>query len=108
MDFDGIDTFSYLICVEVSSIDYIPEKMVARTIPAQKYAVFTAKGEMTESIQQAWKDIYGKWFPASGYERSFGPDFEWTKWVIPSYKYAVVKCTQNTYGNIFNEMINLL
>lgn len=29
----------------------------------------------------------------------------WTKWVIPSYKYAVVKCTQDTYGNVFNYMV---
>lgn len=29
----------------------------------------------------------------------------WTKWVIPSYKYAIVKCTQNTYGDTFNHMI---
>jgi AraC family transcriptional regulator len=76
MDFDGINTFSYLICVEVSNIDFVPEKMVAKTIPAQKYAVFTAKGKMAESIQQTWKDIYQEWFPSSGYERTSGPDFE--------------------------------
>lgn len=76
MDFDGINTFSYLICVEVSNFDTIPEKMVAKTIPAHKYAVFTAKGLMAESIQQTWKDIYGKWLLTSGYQRSSGPDFE--------------------------------
>lgn len=80
MDFDGINTFSYLICVEVSNFDCIPEGMVARTIPAAKYAVFTSKAEsqakMSQSIQDTWADIYGKWFPVSGYERTDGPDFE--------------------------------
>lgn len=29
----------------------------------------------------------------------------WTKWIVPSYKYAVIKCTQNTYANTFNYMM---
>lgn len=77
MDFYGINTFSYLICVEVSNLDTIPHKMVAKIIPAQKYAVFTAKGKMPEAIQQTWKDIYQKWLPTSGLERTDGPDFEY-------------------------------
>jgi AraC family transcriptional regulator len=77
MDFDGINTFSYLICVEVSKFDTIPKKMVAKTIPAQKYAVFTAKGKVPEAILQTWKEIYQKWFPTSGFERTDGPDFEY-------------------------------
>jgi AraC family transcriptional regulator len=80
MDFDGINTFSYLICVEVSNFDCIPEGMTSKTIPASKYAVFTAKAESKEktsdAIQETWKDIYAKWFPVSGYERTDGPDFE--------------------------------
>jgi AraC family transcriptional regulator len=76
MDFDGINTFLYLICVEATNFDYIPEGMTAKTIPGPKYVVFTAKGRMPEAIQQTWQDIYGKWFPTSGYERTNGPDFE--------------------------------
>ncbi|MGZ9583719.1 GyrI-like domain-containing protein [Paenibacillus marinisediminis] len=30
----------------------------------------------------------------------------WTKWVIPSYKYAVVKCNQETYQDIFTNMVH--
>lgn len=93
-DFNGMNTFSYLICVEVSSFDTIPEKMVAKTIPAQKYAVFTAKGLMPVSIQQTWKDIYGKWFPASGYERSSGPEFEY-------YDKRSEENTENTEVDIY-------
>lgn len=29
----------------------------------------------------------------------------WIKWVIPAYKYAVVKCTQDTYKDVFSNMI---
>jgi len=29
----------------------------------------------------------------------------WTKWVIPSFKYVVVKCNQNTYKETFNHII---
>lgn len=30
----------------------------------------------------------------------------WTKWVVPSYRYAVVKCTQISYSEVFNSIIN--
>lgn len=30
----------------------------------------------------------------------------WTKWIIPSYKFLVVKCNQESYEYIFNHMIN--
>ncbi|BCG60766.1 GyrI-like domain-containing protein [Paenibacillus sp. URB8-2] len=30
----------------------------------------------------------------------------WTKWVIPSYKFAVMKCNQNTYRDKFKYMVN--
>jgi predicted transcriptional regulator YdeE len=29
----------------------------------------------------------------------------WTKWVIPAFKYAVVKCTQDSYQEKFHNMI---
>lgn len=29
-----------------------------------------------------------------------------TKWVIPSYKYVVTKCTKNTYTDVFNTMVD--
>lgn len=30
---------------------------------------------------------------------------DWVKWVIPSFKYVVVKCNQNSYQEIFNYII---
>lgn len=32
--------------------------------------------------------------------------FGWVKWSIPSYKYAIIKCNQNTYQEKFDYMIN--
>lgn len=76
-DYDGINTFTYIIGTEVNDFETIPKGMKARTIPASKYAVFTAKGPMPDAIQQTWKDIYSRWFPETGYERTDGPDFEY-------------------------------
>ncbi|KRF13594.1 GyrI-like domain-containing protein [Paenibacillus sp. Soil787] len=30
----------------------------------------------------------------------------WEKWVIPAFKYVVVKCTQDTYNETFQQMIS--
>lgn len=30
--------------------------------------------------------------------------YGWVKWVIPSYRYAVTKCTKDTYGEAFGYM----
>jgi predicted transcriptional regulator YdeE len=30
----------------------------------------------------------------------------WTKWVVPSYRYVAVKCTMDTYGEVFNKALN--
>lgn len=31
----------------------------------------------------------------------------WTLWQIPSFKYLAVPCTQRTYGETFNEILNV-
>lgn len=70
------EEFYYMIGVEVHELEQIPEGMECKVIPASKYAVFTAKGLMPNSVQQAWQYIYQTWFPESGYERGETPDFE--------------------------------
>ncbi|MFD2615003.1 GyrI-like domain-containing protein [Paenibacillus gansuensis] len=30
----------------------------------------------------------------------------WTKWVIPSFKYAVAACTQESYQSVFRQMVD--
>jgi AraC family transcriptional regulator len=68
--------FEYIAAVEVHDFDEIPEGMVGRTVPTQKYAVFTHKG-LVEKIGDTYKCIYGMWQPKSGYDLVKAPDFEY-------------------------------
>lgn len=68
--------FEYIASVEVNSLDGIPQGMVGRTIPRQKYAVFTHKG-IADRIKETYKYIYGAWQPKSDCELVKAPDFEY-------------------------------
>jgi len=68
--------FESLACFEVSSFDYVPAGMVTRTIPKNRYAVFTHKGELA-NLRETYGYIYGTWLPGSGYGLvKEGYDFE--------------------------------
>lgn len=45
-------------------------------IPKETWAVFSAKGPISETIQKLWKRIYSEFFTESVYEHSGGADFE--------------------------------
>lgn len=72
-DYEGDHTkpYSLVIGCEVTSFDNVPEGLVCKTIPATKYAVFTAKGKLPESIMTTWQTIWN-----TKMERSFSGDFE--------------------------------
>jgi len=74
---DAKDTgeFAYTAGREVSSLSDIPDGMVALTVPAAKYAVFTHKGKL-ETLAQTYELIYKTWLPESGYEATGELDFE--------------------------------
>lgn len=76
MDFESDGSFSYVIGAEVTSTENTPDDMVCRTIPGAKYAVFTARGKMPDSIQDVTKYIYQKWLPNSEVQRANSADFE--------------------------------
>jgi AraC family transcriptional regulator len=76
LDFAESGGFTYFIGVEVNTKVGLPEGLEIKEIPAAKYAVFTAKGPIPSSVQQALGEIYGKWFPSSEYTREEKPDFE--------------------------------
>ena len=76
MDFRPDGSFSYIIGAEVISTENTPSDMVCRTIPAAKYAVFTARGNMPDSIQDVTRYIYQKWLPNSEFQRGNSADFE--------------------------------
>ena len=65
----------YLAGVMVSEAAEIPDGMVARTIPASLFAVFTHRGPI-KTIGDTMHEIYRVWLPQSGYEHSQVVDVE--------------------------------
>ncbi len=76
MDFDADGSFSYIIGAEVTATERTPDDMVMRTIPAGRYAVFTAHGKMPDAIQQTTRSIYSEWLPNSPYRHAGFADYE--------------------------------
>lgn len=65
----------YIACVPVSSTDDVPEGLIAYTIPASMFAVFTHRGPMG-NIGQTVEDAYRNWLPASRYDPTEVADVE--------------------------------
>jgi len=66
--------FEYVACFEVSNTNDIPDGMVIRDVPANKYAVFTHHGKL-DTLQETYKYIYETWLPQSGLEMA-SPHFD--------------------------------
>lgn len=66
--------------------------------------IWGAMSDIDDKFER-WKE-QGKYLAGCEVVDNAVPPINWTKWVIPSYKYAVIKCTQDTYGDIFNCMVN--
>lgn len=73
-DYEGDYTqpYSVVIGCPVSSIDTIPEGMVAKTIPASSYVVFRAIGEHPKALIETWDNIWKQ----PSLERTYTSDFE--------------------------------
>lgn len=67
--------FTYVAGVEVEHIDAIPDGMMALTVPAGRYAVFTHDGHISR-LEDTVKQIWGRWLPASPHRHEPRPDFE--------------------------------
>lgn len=68
---------SYMAAVPVTAVAQVPEGMVARTLPAGRYAVFTHKGAV-EKMSDTFAYIYGTWMPGQKeLEPRHAPDFEY-------------------------------
>ena len=67
--------FTYLAAFPMDRDDEAPEGLETRTVPANRYAVFTHRGPVL-AIQDTYAAIFGSWLPESGYRRAEGPDFE--------------------------------
>ncbi|MCL9779895.1 AraC family transcriptional regulator [Vibrio sp. S4M6] len=67
--------FTYICSVAVNDSAPVPKGMVSRTIPANKYAVFTHQANAS-LLPETLKYIWGSWLPKSRYEYAESPDFE--------------------------------
>jgi AraC family transcriptional regulator len=72
--FDPSSRFLKWACVEVKSIENLPNDMYTLTIPAGSYAVFEHKGSSLP--QDIFQYIYGEWIPKSKYQLDSRPHFE--------------------------------
>lgn len=75
LDFHTFYDITYLVALEVSSDEYLPEGMTYWEIPEQKYAMFTHTGDV-KTMGQTYQGIFTKWLPESGYEVVHAHDFE--------------------------------
>ena len=69
--------YTYVLGAKVSSDRDVPTGMVAKRIPAGRYAVFTTeKGAAAEVVPEAWMRINSLAKSAVGGDRVYGADFE--------------------------------
>ena len=66
-------TYDLIAGCPVTTIADVPAGMIAKEIPAAKYAVFTAKGPFHPALYNAWMEMW----QTPGLERTFVADFEW-------------------------------
>lgn len=68
--------FWYMASVAVRELSEIPPTMVAKTVPAQTYAVFTHRGPVS-NISATYAYAHNNWLPHSDYEIAAPFDFEY-------------------------------
>lgn len=73
-DYKSLAEYTTIIGVAVSSLDAIPEGFVGRTIPEQKYALFTKSGMIPQVIIDLWQEIW-----STPLDRSFLIDYQYYK-----------------------------
>ena len=69
------DAMFYMAGTEVSDASDLPPGMMAKVVPAGRYAVFTHKGFLS-TLVHTMNYIYGSWLPKSGEEPRDAPDLE--------------------------------
>jgi len=69
--------YTYILGARVKSADNVPPGMVAKTIPAGKYAVFTTEqGPAYQVVPRAWQKINSLPKAATGGNRLYQADYE--------------------------------
>lgn len=70
---DYTGAYTAILGAEVSSLDTIPEGMVGRTFPEQKFQTFLAKGCMPDAVVATWQSI---WQQDEQLNRAYTYDYE--------------------------------
>jgi predicted transcriptional regulator YdeE len=72
-DYEGDHTkpYSFILGAEVTDAKTPPDGMVLKKVPAQKYAVFIAKGPLPQALVQKWQEIWD-----TNIQKRFSADFE--------------------------------
>ena len=74
---DANGAYTLLLGARVSSADNVPPGMVAKKVPAGRYAVFTSeKGFVGKVVPETWSRIWAVPKYASGGNRAYQADFE--------------------------------
>ena len=74
-DKDG--EYSFMIGARVKSAAAVPSGMMARKVPAGRYAVFTSeRGAVEKVVVEAWQKIWSGTKAELGGERAYSVDFE--------------------------------
>jgi len=68
---DFTKPYSVIIGCKVKKLTTIPNTLASKTVPAAKYIVLEAKGELPQAILKAWEKVW-----ASDIIRSYTNDFE--------------------------------
>lgn len=74
-EMDQQGNFSYVCCVEVDSVDEIPQGMKSVVVPEGRYIVFTFEDELSK-LGEFYAKIYSEGLAESGVERCGAIDFE--------------------------------
>jgi len=74
---DANGEYTFIIGAIVTSVDSIPEGMVAKQVPEARYAVFTSeKGPVWKVVPEVWQNIWSTPASEMGGERAFIADVE--------------------------------
>jgi predicted transcriptional regulator YdeE len=69
--------YTFVIGARVKSVTEIPPGMVAKKIPAGRYALFTSeKGPVEKIVVETWQKVWSVAKSAPGGDRAFKTDFE--------------------------------
>ncbi len=75
--------------IGVASTEACPEHFDCLEVQTSTWAVFEAKGQFPDTLQNVWGRIYSEWFPTNPYEQAEGPEILWNEQpdtTVPDFK----------------------